>query len=77
MSAPLRIREAVVVEGRYDKSTLAGVVDTLILETSGFGVFSIPERQWRPRNVRGKTVCKTGHLGCQQRTSHRKNGGNQ
>ena len=44
MSGPLRIREAVVVEGRYDKSALAGVVDTLILETAGFGVFKDGER---------------------------------
>ena len=44
MSAPLRIKEAVVVEGRYDKATLAGVVDTLILETAGFGVFKDGER---------------------------------
>ena len=34
-----RIREAIVVEGRYDKHTLAQVVDTVILETAGFGVF--------------------------------------
>ncbi len=44
MSAPLRIREAVVVEGRYDKSALAGVVDALILDTAGFGVFKDGER---------------------------------
>ena len=44
MSAPLRIREAVVVEGRYDKAALSGVVDTLILETAGFGVFNNRER---------------------------------
>lgn len=44
MSGPLRVKEAIVVEGRYDKSTLAGVVDTLILETSGFGVFKDGER---------------------------------
>jgi len=44
MSAPLRIREAIVVEGRYDKSALAGVVDTLILDTAGFGVFKDGER---------------------------------
>ena len=44
MTAPLKIREAVVVEGRYDKSALAGVVDTLILDTSGFGVFKDGER---------------------------------
>ena len=35
----IRIREAIVVEGRYDKHTLAQVVDTVILETAGFGVF--------------------------------------
>ena len=35
----LRIREAIVVEGRYDKNTLAQVVDTVILETSGFAIF--------------------------------------
>ncbi len=35
----LRIREAIVVEGRYDKNTLSQLVDTVILETSGFGVF--------------------------------------
>ena len=35
----LHIREAVVVEGRYDKNALSQVVDTLILETAGFGIF--------------------------------------
>ena len=35
----LKLREAIVVEGRYDKNTLSQVVDTLILETSGFGIF--------------------------------------
>ena len=44
MTAPLTIKEAVVVEGRYDRSALAGVVDTLILDTAGFGVFKDGER---------------------------------
>ena len=35
----LRIKEAIVVEGRYDKNTLSQVVDTLILETGGFAIF--------------------------------------
>lgn len=35
----LKIREAIVVEGRYDKNTLSQVVDTVILETAGFGIF--------------------------------------
>ena len=40
----LCIREAIVVEGRYDKNTLSQVVDTLILETGGFQLFQDPER---------------------------------
>lgn len=40
----LHIKEAIVVEGRYDKNTLSQVVDTLILETSGFGIFRNPEQ---------------------------------
>lgn len=35
----ITIREAIVVEGRYDKNTLSQIVDAPILETSGFGVF--------------------------------------
>ena len=40
----LRIKEAIVVEGRYDRNTLSQVVDTLILETAGFGIFKNPEQ---------------------------------
>lgn len=40
----LRIKEAIVVEGRYDKNTLSQVVDTLILETGGFHIFKDPEQ---------------------------------
>ena len=40
----LHIREAIVVEGRYDKNTLSQVVDAVILETAGFGVFKDQER---------------------------------
>ena len=54
MSAPVRIKEAVVVEGRYDKAALAVVVDTLILETSGFGVFKDGERLAFLRQVAAK-----------------------
>ena len=35
----VKIREAIVVEGRYDKNTLSQIVDATILETSGFGIF--------------------------------------
>lgn len=34
----LKIKEAIVVEGRYDRNTLSQIVDAPILETSGFGI---------------------------------------
>ena len=34
----IKIKEAIVVEGRYDKNTLSQVVDAPVLETSGFGI---------------------------------------
>jgi len=39
-----KIKEAIVVEGRYDKNTLSQVVDALILETGGFSVFNDSEK---------------------------------
>lgn len=39
-----RIREAIVVEGRYDKNKLSQIVDTVIIETGGFGIFNDCER---------------------------------
>ncbi|MCI8359859.1 MAG: DUF4093 domain-containing protein [Clostridiales bacterium] len=35
----IRLKEAVIVEGKYDKIKLAGVIDGLILVTDGFGIF--------------------------------------
>ena len=35
----VKIKEAIVVEGRYDKNTLSQIVDATILETAGFGIF--------------------------------------
>lgn len=40
-----KIREVILVEGRYDKNTLSQVVDAVILETSGFGVFNDKQKQ--------------------------------
>ena len=34
-----KIKEAIVVEGRYDKNTLSQIVDAPIFETNGFGIF--------------------------------------
>ena len=40
----LKIKEAIVVEGRYDKNTLSQLVDTLIVDIGGFAVFKNSER---------------------------------
>ena len=39
-----QIREAILVEGRYDKAKLSSIFDTLILETGGFSIFNDRER---------------------------------
>lgn len=36
----VKIREAIVVEGRYDKNTLSQIVDAPIFETAGFGIMN-------------------------------------
>lgn len=40
-----KIKEAIVVEGRYDKNTLSQVVDAVIIETGGFGIFNDREKR--------------------------------
>ena len=50
----IKIREAIVVEGRYDKNTLSQLVDTPILETSGFGIFKNREQMALLRRVAEK-----------------------
>ncbi|MBQ4582262.1 MAG: DUF4093 domain-containing protein [Oscillospiraceae bacterium] len=39
-----KIREVIVVEGRYDKNALLQVVDATVVETGGFGVFNDKEK---------------------------------
>lgn len=40
----VRIKEAIVVEGRYDKNALSQIVDAPIFETAGFGIFKNKEQ---------------------------------
>lgn len=52
----LTVKEAIIVEGRYDKIKLGGIVNAPIIETNGFRVFSDKEKQSLIRqiaNVRG------------------------
>ena len=47
----VKIKEAIVVEGRYDKNTLSQIVDAPIFETSGFGIFKDKEQMALLRRV--------------------------
>lgn len=53
------VKEVIVVEGRYDKNALSQVVDAVIIETGGFGIFNDSEKQKLLRTmaeVRGLVV---------------------
>lgn len=41
----IKINRAVIVEGRYDKIKLASILDAVIIETEGFGIFNNKEKQ--------------------------------
>ena len=50
----VKIREAILVEGRYDKNTLSQILDATILETSGFGIFKDKQQMDLLRRVAEK-----------------------
>ena len=41
----IKLNEVVVVEGRYDKIKLSSIIDAIIIETDGFGIFKDKEKQ--------------------------------
>ena len=47
----VKIKEAILVEGRYDKNTLSQIVDAPILETGGFGIFKDKQQMSLLRKV--------------------------
>ena len=47
----IKIKEAILVEGRYDKNTLSQIVNAPILETSGFGIFKDKQQMNLLRNI--------------------------
>ena len=47
----LTVKEAIIVEGRYDKIKLSGLVNAVIIETGGFRVFSDKEKQSLIRQI--------------------------
>lgn len=50
----LSIKEAIIVEGRYDKNTLSQIVDAVIIETGGFALFNDKEKQAYIRKIAEK-----------------------
>ena len=40
----IKIDEAIIVEGKYDKIKLSSVVDAVIIVTNGFGIFKDAEK---------------------------------
>lgn len=47
----IKIKEAIIVEGRYDKIKLSSLVDAPVIETNGFRVFSDKEKQSLIRQI--------------------------
>lgn len=41
----IKIDQAVIVEGKYDKIRLSSILDTIIIETNGFSIFKDKEKQ--------------------------------
>lgn len=41
----ITIKEAIIVEGKYDKQKLSAIVDTIIIETRGFRIFKDEEQK--------------------------------
>ena len=47
----IKIRQAVIVEGKYDKIKLSGIIDAPIIQTDGFGIFKDKEQMALLRKV--------------------------
>lgn len=50
----VKIREAIVVEGRYDKNTLSQIIDAPIIQTNGFQIMNDKEQMSLIRAVANK-----------------------
>ena len=40
----IKLKQTVIVEGKYDKITLENIIDALIIKTDGFGIFKDKEK---------------------------------
>ena len=68
----LRIKEAVIIEGKYDKIKLSSLIDALIIETNGFGIFkdrqkrALIQRLAKTRGILVITKADVRRIGCLQ-----------
>lgn len=51
MKEKIKVSMPIIVEGRYDKATLSGFVDAVILTTGGFSIFNNKEKQALIRRI--------------------------
>ena len=47
----IKVKEAIIVEGKHDKIKLANFIDGLIITTDGFGIFKNKEKQMLIRHL--------------------------
>ena len=40
----LRVEQAIIVEGKYDKIKLSSLIDGVIIQTNGYGIFKDKEK---------------------------------
>ncbi|MBQ1261019.1 MAG: DUF4093 domain-containing protein [Clostridia bacterium] len=52
----IKIKYPIIVEGKYDKSTLLSTFDTLVITTGGFSVFNSKEKQSLIRKIGEKGI---------------------
>ena len=52
----IKISLPIIVEGRYDKSTLSGFVDATVITTGGFSIFNNKEKQALIRRIGSKGI---------------------
>ena len=52
----IQIKQAVIVEGKYDKIKVSNILDTLIIETDGFGIFKDKNKQKLIRRLKKRKI---------------------
>lgn len=50
----IKLDRAIIVEGKYDKIKLSSIIDAVIIETEGFGIFKNKEKQKLIRRLADK-----------------------